>query len=275
MNRVPFDFHTHSRFSFDGEDKAEDMINRAIALGMTHYALTDHIEVNQFYDEEFSMEKSAAEAARLLPALKETLRDRITLLYGVELGQPHHDPALAQKILAEHPYDFVIGSCHMLRGYEDFYFLDYRKNPPEKLLPLYFEELLEMAETADFDVLGHLTYPLRYICGDCGIAVDMKKYESVIDEIFKALIRNGKGIEINTSGLRQKIGKTLPDLPYIKRYRELGGELLTIGSDAHSTADLGKNILDGIGVAKQAGFEKVAVFRGRTAELIPIESNPA
>ena len=270
MNRVPFDFHTHSCFSFDGEDKAKDMINRAIALGMTHYALTDHIEVNQFYDEEFSMEKSAAEAARLLPALKETLRDRITLLYGVELGQPHHDPAPAQKILAGHPYDFVIGSCHMLRGYEDFYFLDYRKNPPEKLLPLYFEELLEMAETADFDVLGHLTYPLRYICGDCGIAVDMKKYEPVIDEIFKALIRNGKGIEINTSGLRQKIGKTLPDLSYVKRYRELGGELLTIGSDAHSTADLGKNILDGIEVAKRAGFEEVAVFRGRTAELIPI-----
>lgn len=270
MNRVPFDFHTHSRFSYDGEDKAEEMVNRAIALGMTHYAITDHIEVNLFYDEEYGAERPSREAAETIPALKEKHAEEIVLLYGVELGQPHHDPALAEKILAAAPYDFVIGSCHMLRGYDDFYFLDYRKDLPEKLLPLYFEELLEMAEASDFDVLGHLTYPLRYICGDCGIAVDMKKYGSVIDEIFRALIRNGKGIEINTSGLREKIGTTLPDLPYVKRYRELGGEILTIGSDAHSTADLGKNIADGIEVAKRAGFEKIAVFRGRTAEFIPI-----
>lgn len=270
MKPIPFDFHTHSRFSFDGESGAEEMLREALALGMTHYALTDHIEVNQFYDEEFHMEKSAAEAAKLLPALKERYKNRLVFLHGVELGQPHRDPVLARRILAAAPYDFVIGSCHMLRGYEDFYFLDYSESPPEKLLPLYFEEVLEMAETADFDVLGHLTYPLRYICGDCGIAADMKKYESVIDEIFRALIRNGKGIEINTSGLRQKIGKTLPDLPYVKRYRALGGEILTIGSDAHSTADLGKNIADGIEIAKRAGFEKVAVFRGRTAEFLPI-----
>lgn len=270
MERIPFDLHTHSRFSFDGEDGAEDMIRRAAALGMTHYALTDHIEVNQFFDPEYGMEESAAQAAKTLPALKEKYAGEIVFLYGVELGQPHHDPALAEKILAGNPCDFVIGSCHMLRGYEDFYFLDYRKNPPKKLLPLYFEEVLEMAETADFDVLGHLTYPLRYIEGDYGIAVDMKKYGAVIDEIFRTLIRRGKGIEINTSGFRQKIGKALPDLPYIKRYRALGGEILTIGSDAHKTADLGKNIPDGIRLAKEAGFDRIAVFRGRRAEFIPI-----
>ncbi|MCM1333899.1 MAG: histidinol-phosphatase HisJ family protein [Bacteroides sp.] len=270
MNKIPFDLHTHSRYSFDGEDGAEEMINRAAALGLNYYALTDHIEVNQFFDPEYEIEKSAAEAATALPPLKEKYAGKLAFLYGVELGQPHHDLALAEKILAAAPYDFVIGSCHMLRGYEDFYFLDYRKDPPEKLLPLYFEEVLEMAETADFDVLGHLTYPLRYIAGDHGFAVDMKQYEAAIDEIFRTLIRRGKGIEINTSGYRQKIGKALPDLPYIKRYRALGGEILTIGSDAHNVADLGKNIPDGITLAKAAGFERIAIFKGRRAEFIAI-----
>lgn len=270
MDRIPFDFHTHSRFSFDGNDGAEEMVRRAIALGLTHYAITDHIDVNLFYDGEYGAERSSREAAETIPALKEKHAGEIVLLYGAELGQPHHDPALAEKILADAPYDFVIGSCHMLRGYEDFYFLDYREEPPEKLLPLYFDELLEMAEVSDFDVLGHLTYPLRYICGKYGLSPDMTRYEPVVDEIFRTLIRNGKGIEINTSELRGKTHMLLPDLPYVKRYRELGGEILTIGSDAHSVGDLGKNIADGIETAKLAGFDRIAVFRERMAEFIPI-----
>lgn len=98
----------------------------------------------------------------------------------------------------------------------------------------------------------------------------MDEYEDIIKEIFATLIKNGKGIEINTSGLRQKIGKPLPDLYYVKMFREMGGEILTIGSDAHCTADLGKGINEGIEIAKQAGFDKVAFFKKRTPQFIAI-----
>ena len=127
-----------------------------------------------------------------------------------------------------------------------------------------------MAEWGKFDVLGHLTYPLRYICGDSGIFVDMERYAHIIDEIFRTLIKKGCGIEINTSGLRQKIGVTLPELRYVKRYYDLGGRIITVGSDAHRTEDLGKGTETGIEIARSAGFTEIACYKNRNPIFIKI-----
>lgn len=268
---IPFDFHTHTKFSFDGENTAEEMVFRAIELGMKNYAITDHVEANLFYDKEYGASESIVKAAKIIPVLRDKYADRINLAYGIELGQPVHDLSLSEKILGEYDFDFVIGSCHNIRGYEDFYFLDYNKLDYGFLLDVYFEELLEMAEWGGFDVLGHLTYPLRYICGEYGKNVYMSDYDDIIDGIFSALIKNGCGIEINTSGLRQKIGETMPSIKYIKRYRELGGKILTIGSDAHRTDDLGKGIAEGIELAREAGFTEIAVYKKREPIMIKID----
>ena len=267
---IPVDSHNHSTQSPDGSNTLREMIERAIELGIGYYTVTDHLEINKFFDEEFLYEEPVKQSSVLLPQLKKEYADKINLYYGVELGQPLHDMALTTRMLASYDYDFIIGSCHMIRGYDDFYYLDYNKIDPQFLLGVYFEELLEMSEWGGFDVLGHLTYPLRYICGDCGIKIDMKPYEDIIEEIFRTLIRNGMGIEINTSGLRQKIGVTMPELHYVKKYRELGGEILTIGSDAHCTEDLGKGILQGIEIAKAAGFDKICCFEKRQPLFISI-----
>lgn len=156
------------------------------------------------------------------------------------------------------------------RGYDDFYYLDYKKDNPDYLMRLYFEELLEMAEWGKFDVLGHLTYPLRYIEGDFGIKIDMDVYNPIIEKIFLTLIKNGMGIEINTSGLRQKIGVTLPSEKYVKMYRDLGGEIITIGSDAHNTENLGMGIDKGIIIAKNCGFDKIYYYDHRKPVSINI-----
>lgn len=267
---VPFDFHTHCELSFDGKDSPEEMICAAINLGMKAYALTDHVEAERFTEPDYRCDITVRRAAELLPPLKEKYSGQIDFLYGAELGQPVQNTALAEKLLAENDYDFVIGSLHAIAGYEDFYFLDYRENDPVFLLDRYFDELLAMAQWGKFDVLGHLTYPLRYICGEHGITVDMQRYDKIIDEIFRTLIANGCGIEINTSGLRQKIGKTMPDEKYVMRYRQLGGEIITIGSDSHGAADLGKGVAEGIELAKKAGFRKIACFKKRKAEFIDI-----
>lgn len=267
---IPFDLHTHCTLSFDGVSSAGDMVRQAVKLGIKHYALTDHVDLGDHADPDFDLEATVNGAREQIPALQKKYAGRVELLYGVELGQAAHEPELAKKLLAENDYDLVIGSVHNIRGYDDFYFLDYTKLDVTALLDAYFGELLETAETADFDVMAHITYPLRYIVGEYGISVDMGRYATVLDAVFGALIKRGRGIEINTSGLRQKIGVTMPDLPIVKRFRELGGEILTIGSDAHCTDDLGKGISEGIETAKAAGFDKIAVFRNRRPEFVPI-----
>lgn len=267
---IPFDLHTHCTLSFDGKSSAEDMVKRAAELGIKHYALTDHIDLGEFPDKDFDLEATVTGAREQIPALQKKYAGSVQLLYGVELGQAVHDKELADKLLAENDYDFVIGSTHFIRGHEDFYFLDYTDTDVPELMRLYFEELLETAEWGRFDVMGHITYPLRYITGDHGIDVDLSGFAGIIDEILRALIKNGKGIEINTSGLRQKFGRMFPEADIVKRYHELGGRILTIGSDAHCTDDLGKGIPDGIAAAKDCGFTEIAIFEKRKPLFIKI-----
>ena len=133
--------------------------------------------------------------------------------------------------------------------------------------------MLIMSLSATMPILtasGKMTYTLRYIEGDHGIHVDMKHYEEIIRESFKLLIQNGKGIEINTSGLRQKYGKTFPDLYWVKIYRELGGEIISLGSDSHCAADIGKGIAEGAEIARDAGFDYLCFFKERKPNFIKI-----
>ena len=140
-----------------------------------------------------------------------------------------------------------------------------------KLLGEYFDWELKLAQWAQFDTLAHLTYPLRYVVGKYGKSVDMSRFAEIIDEILLELIKNKKSLEINTAGLRQPIGVTSPDESIVKRYKELGGELITIGSDAHYAEHLGAGIDKGYELALKCGFDKVAIYQDRTPTLIPIE----
>ena len=267
---IPFDLHTHCTLSFDGKSSAEDMVKRAVELGIKHYALTDHVDLGEFADPDFDLEATVNGAREIIPPLREEYADRVDLLYGVELGQATQDSDTAERLLRENDYDFVIGSLHNIKKHKDFYFLNYEGMNIGKLLKKYFNELFDLASYCEYDVLGHITYPLRYITGEHGIDVDLSEYGSIIDEILRTLIRNGKGIEINTSGLRQKYGRMFPDTDTVRRYRELGGEILTIGSDAHCADDLGKGIEDGIAAAKEAGFDEIAIFKHREPMFIRI-----
>ena len=99
----------------------------------------------------------------------------------------------------------------------------------------------------------------------------MSCFSEIIDEILLTLIKNKTALEINTAGLRQPIGITSPDESIVRRYKELGGKLITIGSDAHYAEHLGAGIEQGYELALKCGFDKVAVYQGRTPTLIPIE----
>ena len=187
------------------------------------------------------------------------------------LGQPMQNLAAAEEILDACDFDFVLASVHNVRGMPDFYELDYSQVDITKVLHLYFDEILETIEWGKFDSLAHLTYPWRYIVGEHGLAIDNAQFSGRIDEVLKALIKKGKALEVNTSGLRQKLGDTMPNLPIVERYHELGGKLITLGSDAHRWPDVCGGVEQGMELIKKAGFTHFSLYSHHEPKLLPIE----
>lgn len=264
------DCHTHTKNSEDAYSHAttKAMCERALELQLAAYAITDHCEAADFYRLNYvtGVEKSLSEVT----ALKEAYQNRLQLICGVEIGQANQCLSVAEQIVADTRLDYVIGSVHNLRGKTDFAFLDYETEDIDFLLHTYYDEMIELCQWGKFDILAHITYPLRYITGEHGIAVDMSRYEKQICQSFALCIDKGIGLEINTSGLRQPYGKTFPDLDYIRLFRSMGGKLISVGSDAHRPEDLGKGIIQGLSLAKQAGFEQICYFIKRQPHFLPI-----
>ena len=268
---VLIDLHSHSKNSPDAIHSVMEMCNQAKNVGISAYSITDHFECKNenWYDKKSdgtkiilaSFKDIFENSMKEIKEAKEYFGDSIEIISGIELGEPTQDFERATKYATDDRLDFVIASDHEVGNHEDFYYLDYEKEDVPRLMIMYFDELYEICKWNKFDVLGHLTLPLRYITGEHGIKVDMKPYTEKIRECYKVLVQNGKGIEINTSGIRQKFGDFLPSFEYVKMFHELGGEVLTIGSDSHCMQDVGKGIKEGIEMASSAGFKYICYFK--------------
>lgn len=284
MNLI--DCHTHTQFSVDSEADINECVRRVAELGLAAYAITDHCECNAWYPEEhysakekevldtFDYANDFEASVSAVTALKEKYAGKLNLICGTELGQILHDKEVAEKVNADKRLDFIIGSNHQIFGEKDFYYLDYEKMSMDDiyaLLECYFKEVAEMCRTGLFDVLGHITYCLRYMKQRSGIEADISRFDDIIAESFRTLAQNGKGIEINTSGLRQGFGATFPDLKYTKMFRELGGEILSVGSDSHTVADIGADVQAGAEIAKAAGFTHLTYFKERKPVFVKID----
>lgn len=268
------DCHTHTNYSPDGSDSAVEMCARACELGLTYYTITDHCECNDFQGQDygFNYEKGTADSYLAITQAAKMFNGKLQVLKGIELGQPLQCETAANQAL-QRAYDFVLGSVHNITGYEDFYFLNYNNVPDgyiDNLMKIYFQEILDTARCGKIDSLAHLTYPMRYITGDHGYQVDLNRYHGLIDDIFDALVQRQIALEINTSGLRQNIGVTLPDQNLLKWYYDRGGRLVTIGSDAHTTGDLGYGLKSGLKNLYKAGFREYAVYIKHTPKMISI-----
>lgn len=279
MNLI--DCHSHSNNSPDGCNTVEEMCNTAIQNGLFVYGISDHCECNCYYpkeyykvipneDDSYNFKETTEKSITEITNLKNKFKDKLILLCGIELGQANQDKKTADMIVSDKRLDYVIGSIHNLTGFADFAFLYYPHENREHLLEAYYSEMLDLAKWGKFDILGHLTYPLRYIEGEQGYKMDMAPYREIISEIFKIIIQNGKGIEINTSGLRQKYGKPFPDREFLSLYKSLGGEILSIGSDSHNVRDLGKGIKECTLLASELGFKYLTYFKERKPNFIPI-----
>ena len=261
--------HTHTHHSPDAGNTVAERVEAANKAGLRYMAVTDHVEINRYYpaayyhavetDEYFydgrgvfegSVQETLEEAARCAP---------LVLLTGAEIGQIPQDIEKSALIYNDPRTDIILGSVHELPGRPDFYFLDYAKEDIPALVTAYFEEVLRLAQTDCYDVLAHLTYGLRYLPNRR--AYDITPHLELIDEVLKTVIRKGKAIELNGSGLRKPQPYIDPDLILVKRYRDLGGKYLTISTDAHDTqfVTFGIDLLEDM--ARTAGFSKLTVFQ--------------
>ncbi len=270
MTADKIDMHVHSDNSPDGEHSGILLCECAEKAGLRAIAITDHCECNEYIEKGYnkSIRQSNFETAKA----QSVFEGRLLVLRGIELGQPNQNSEAAKAVLSSCEFDFVLASLHNLVGMEDFYYLDYSdsKNDYRAVLDKYFDELLTIAEEYDFDSLAHLTYPIRYFGIDIN-DIDFKRYDAVTDKILAALAERGKALEINTSGIRKGLGYLVPHDYYVRRFKELGGKYITIGSDAHTCHDVGSDIDVGLKAAFNCGFKEIALYQNREPVLIPIE----
>jgi len=264
------DFHMHTIHSFDGNADVLAMCEAAIEAGLDVIAVTDHVDIGSSEPEVFAC--TARDSFHDSTKAAELYRGRLRIARGMELGQALHNPGETTRILDGCNFDFVLGSLHNLRGEEDFYYWDYSALTDDEIdnaLHKYFDELTELVQWGRFHSLAHLTYPMRYIPTHRRSA-DISAYSSAIDCILHTAVQKGIALEINTSGLRLPIGETFPPACVVRRFRELGGKYITLGSDAHYPTDVGRGIVEARQIAVDAGFNEVAVFFEGKASLLPL-----
>lgn len=261
------DLHLHSSYSFDGHVPLVEICEQAIRMGLSEIAITDHADIYSDRPYEHILNADALYAD--LQQVRDTFAGRLTVRLGAELGQPQRNPADAKRFLDRYPLDFVIGSIHNIEQDFDIYDLDYTSIDCTDMYMHYLEWVLDLAANYDYDVLGHITYPLRCMA-EAGIQLDLAPFTEQLREIFSVVVSRKKGIELNTSGLYQTIRDTFPPISLLRLYRECGGTIITIGSDAHKTEHIGLPIREGIERLKAAGFTEYHTFSARQPIAHPI-----
>ena len=256
------DYHTHSRVSPDAFSSMTEMAEAAIRQGLQEICFTDHVEPIRFGTTEprgaYDWDPMIAE----FRAARTAVGDRITLRLGAELGDAVWGIRRMESMLAEAPpLDFLIGSIHTLSEKmegRDLYFLTPRDEQEARdCLADYLGQVRKLAEWGRFQVLGHLTLPLRYMNERRGFHATFDGFEEQMEEIFRILIRQGLGIEVNTNRGHQP----LPGEKWLRMYRALGGEIVTLGSDAHGAAQVGCAIREGQALLRRCGFTRFCTFQ--------------
>lgn len=261
------DCHVHSNHSFDADAPLAALCQRAVEIGLSYLCPTEHADFDP-QDPGYGYLDMAA-YAQTVRACQAQFAGQIALLQGIEVDyQPHFD-AEVRDFLARHTFDFVIGSAHYVDGlYTEDVVLD--TYDPDTAYRRYFDGVRSIAASGLFDVVGHLDLLKRYAVPRWG-AFDAHRYADEIEAILRAAVASGTGLEINTSGLHQAPAETFPGLETLRRYRQLGGEVLTLGSDAHRQADLARHARAGLALARAAGFKAIAVFVARQPRWLDLD----
>ena len=248
------DFHVHSNFSPDSKTNIYDQIISAVDKNLKYICLTDHVE---FPD--FGFQNYVQDYFKELNDLKAEFKSKINILIGAEVSLDFRYHEQISDFLQKHKFDFVIASQHSIR------FM-----PEQDVFYNYFEDMLKnLTVFTDYNVVGHLDYVIRYAPNQ-NKNFDPDDYFDLLTQIFKIIIKQNKGIEINTSGFRRDFMRQHPHEKILQLYKKLGGKIITIGSDAHNPDYIAYEFNKICNLLKKIGFDSYTVFQNQVPKFIKI-----
>ncbi|RKJ80322.1 histidinol-phosphatase HisJ family protein [Butyricicoccus sp. 1XD8-22] len=248
------DYHLHTAFSDDSVTPMEDMVQRALALGFDEICFTEHVD----YGVKTDLNCDYTAYFRTLRAMQAQYAGRISIRAGIEFGVQAGTVSQFEDDFARYPFDFVILSNHQV-GNKEFWTYEFQEGrTQDEYQTAYYEAIYDvMRRYQSYSVLGHLDMIKRY--DKCGAYPD-EKVLPLIEPILRQAIADGKGIELNTSSFKYGLPDLMPSRRILRFYRELGGELLTIGSDSHETVHLGDHIREVRPILRDLGFRTFCTF---------------
>ncbi len=267
------DYHTHCLpWSPDAECSMEELVLGGIDAGLTHMCITNHIEnccQSPVYDDQFPPLEDWDGLFVDFSRVREKLGGRIDLRLGCEVGSPHYLPEEGRRIYSRPIFDFTIGSIHNLRGQRDFYFLTYPEDPEDMRgqIEEYLDEYILLVNEGLCDVLGHIGYMQRYMARQ-GKGFKMADYSDRLRALFRRAIERGIGIEVNCSGLSDALGQFIPEPEVLRLYRQMGGEIITCGTDAHRAQSVGAGIWESYELLRSLGYKYVCLYKEHRPEFV-------
>ena len=269
-----FDYHVHSSFSPDCKVPMSQQAQAALEAGLSELCFCDHHELHipdVFGGNcEMLLPENIKSRNDTLRRAREEFTGRLVLRCGSELGEPWYSPKKANEFIEANNFDFVLASNHGLDNGRDFYIYHPEDATADGLINEFFDLWLEKFDGFDnFDCVSHLTYPLRSIVPAYG-QPDMERLRPKIEALLARIIKKGKGIEVNTSAFRHGFNAPYPDWELLALYHSLGGEIITVGSDAHLPRQVGYQVEETYRHLSQIGFRWVATFTNRLPTMHPL-----
>lgn len=253
------DYHIHSNNSFDSKESIDSVCKAAIDKGINEICFTEHFAVKEGIKScgFINFKKYIDE----IEECKEKYKEKLIIKVGIEICEPHENENELGDAIGNIPFDFILGSVHNFDY--DIGLMQYMScNSKEESYRRYFKEVNKVCTSPHIDVVAHLDLMKRYAFNTHG-KYDFNEYKDLIEEVLINIIKNNKGIEVNTSTLRSNVNETMPSFDILKLYHDLGGKIITVGSDAHKCEDVGAGIRESIEVLKNIGFEEIYTFKNR------------
>ena len=263
------DLHLHSVYSEDSEAPVESMVLAGIRAGLDTMCFTEHIDLD-FPGAPGSWEADPAAYRPAIQKAQEGREEEIRLLFGAEFGMQTHLAARYESLEKEHGFDFILASVHLLERQDPYYPEFWEGKEEAAVIRQYFEAILENIRLMEtWDSLAHLDYVVRY-SPSRGASYHWEDHRAIIDEILRLVIRRGKALEVNSSPYRKGFTQPNPCGGILQRYRDLGGKLITIGSDAHAPEEVAAGIEKAAALAKSIGFDTYQVYIGHEPQARPL-----
>jgi len=261
-----FDYHMHSDFSADCDTPMEKTIEKAIEIGLKEICFTEHIDYD-YPDRDWIFEFDLKKYDKKIKEMQEKYRDQLVIKKGIEVGVQPHVLNQYEKLMEEEVFDFVICSMHATEKKDLHSGEFFEGKTVDEAYQIYYEELLTcIQQYKNYSILGHVDLVKRYTKEK-----SKNDFHEILSEIFKVAIQDGKGIELNTSGVRYGLENGMPSADLLRLYKELGGEIITLGSDSHVETTLAYQFNESLQLLQSLGFRYIATFDQREPIFHQIE----